>query len=213
MKYFILISSFCLLSFTVFSQDKKAKAILDAMSSKYQKMATFAANFTYGNEGANSKITGAQTGSVIVKGIKFKIKTAGQEIFNNGKEMFTYVKENNEVNITNPNETDDQDFSPTKIYSIYKKGYTYVFKDEKKDGNDVIETVELTPTTSKSNISKIWISVSKTDRSIKSWRVLDKSGKKMLFRIDKFTPNAPATDASFVFDKKKYPSVEVVDLR
>ena len=37
--------------------------------------------------------------------------------------------------------------------------------------------------------------------------------KKTVFRIDKFVPNVPAADAMFIFDKSKYPGVEVVDLR
>ncbi|RYF62489.1 MAG: outer membrane lipoprotein carrier protein LolA, partial [Cytophagaceae bacterium] len=34
-----------------------------------------------------------------------------------------------------------------------------------------------------------------------------------VYTITKFTPNAPAPDALFTFDKSKYPGVEVVDLR
>ncbi|HLO45583.1 MAG TPA: outer membrane lipoprotein carrier protein LolA [Leadbetterella sp.] len=195
------------------AQDKKAEAILDAMSAKYKALKTFNANFTYGVEGANMKLSNVFTGNVTVKGNKFKLKTAGQEIFNNGKDLYTYVKETNEVNISEFNPNDDSDFSPTKIYSIYKKGYKYIFKEEKKEGSVSYEVVELSPTSGKSNVAKIQITVNKTDKSIKTWKVWDKSGKKTLFRIDKFVPNVAATDALFTFDKAKYPGVEVVDLR
>lgn len=195
------------------AQDKKAEAILDAMSAKYKALKTFNANFTYGIEGANMKLSNVFTGNVTVKGNKFKLKTAGQEIFNNGKDLYTYVKETNEVNISEFNPNDDSDFSPTKIYSIYKKGYKYIFKEEKKEGSVSYEVVELSPTSGKSNVAKIQITVNKTDKSIKTWKVWDKSGKKTLFRIDKFVPNVAATDALFTFDKAKYPGVEVVDLR
>jgi outer membrane lipoprotein-sorting protein len=195
------------------AQDKKAEAILDAMSAKYKALKTFNANFTYGVEGTNMKLTNVFTGNVTVKGNKFKLKTAGQEIFNNGKDIYTYVKETNEVNISDFNPNDDSDFSPTKIYSIYKKGYKYIFKEEKKEGAASYEVVELSPTSGKSNVAKIQISVNKSDKSIKTWKVWDKSGKKTVFKIDKFVPNVPATDALFTFDKAKYPGVEVVDLR
>jgi len=204
---------FCLLSFNVSAQDKKAQGILDAMSAKYKSFNTFNANFTYGVEGANAKLTNVFTGNVTVKGNKFKLKTAGQEIYNNGKELFTFVKETNEVNISDLNPNDENDFSPTKIYTIYKKGYKYNFKEELKLGGIVYEVVELMPTNGKSNISKIHISVNKNDKSIKTWKVWDKSGKKTVFKIDKFVPNVPASDATFNFDKSKYPGVEIVDLR
>jgi outer membrane lipoprotein carrier protein len=195
------------------AQDKKAEAILDAMSAKYKALKTFNANFTYGIEGANLKLTNVFTGNVTVKGNKFKLKTAGQEIFNNGKDIYTYVKETNEVNISDFNPNDDSDFSPTKIYSIYKKGYKYIFKEEKKEGAASYDIVELSPTSGKSNVAKIQITVNRNDKSIKTWKVWDKAGKKTVFRIDKFVPNVPAADALFTFDKTKYPGVEVVDLR
>lgn len=201
-----------LMGFGVFAQDKKAESILDAMSAKYKALKTFNANFTYGVEGANAKLTNVFTGNVTVKGNKFKLKTAGQEIYNNGKDIYTFVKETNEVNISEFDPKDDSDFSPTKIYSIYKKGYKYVFKEEKKEGAASYEVVELSPL-AKSNVAKIQITVNKSDKSIKTWKVWDKAGKKTVFRIDKFVPNVPAADAMFSFDKSKYPGVEVVDLR
>lgn len=195
---------------TVFAQgDARASAILDKMSAKYQNMRAFSANFTYGPETAAKKMTG----TVVVKGGKFKLSMVGQEIYNNGKEVYTYVKETNEVNVTDYNPADEADFSPSKIYSIYKKGYKYLFKEELKQGAQVFEVVELSPTAKSGSVAKIQITVNKNDKSIKSWKIWDKKGKTTLFRVDKFVPNFPATDAMFTFDKTKYPGVEVVDLR
>lgn len=213
MKFIILFFSLAIFSFEIAAQDKKAESILDAMSAKYKSLTTFNANFTYGVETTNNKLTNVFTGNVTVKGNKFRLKTAGQEIFNNGKDLFTFVKETNEVNISEFDPKDDSDFSPTKIYSIYKKGYKYIFKEEKTEAGKSYEVIELSPLGGKSNVAKIQITVNKSDKSIKTWKVWDKSGKRTVFRIDKFTPNVPATDALFTFDKSKYPGVEVVDLR
>jgi outer membrane lipoprotein carrier protein len=139
------------------------------------------------------------------------LKLAGQEIFANGKEMYTYVKETNEVNVTDfdPKNTIDV----TKIYTIYKKGYKYIFVEEVKEGSNFYEVVELSPENSKSDVAKVQIRVNKKDKTVKSWKIIHKNGKRETFRMDKFTPNVPAEDAIFTFDKKKYPGVEVVDLR
>lgn len=190
--------------------DARASAILDKMSTKYQNMKGFSANFTYGPEVSTAK---KLSGTVIVKGSKFKLSMVGQEIYNNGKEVYTYVKETNEVNVTEYNPADEADFSPSKIYSIYKKGYKYMFKEEIKQGAQVFEVVELSPSGKNASVSKIQITVDKNDKSIKSWKIWDKKGKTTLFRVDKFVPNFPATDAMFTFDKAKYPGVEIVDLR
>lgn len=204
----------CLVTFVTFAQkDKKATAILDEMSKKYQSMKSFSASFTYGVEGSNAKMVESYKGDVTIKGGKFRLKMAGQEMFANGKELYTYIKETNECNVTDFNPNDQEDLSPTKIYSIYKKGYKYVFLEEVKEGSQFYEVVELSPENKSSKIAKVQIKVDKKDKTVKSWKVWDKNGKRTVFRVDKFTPNAPATDAMFTFDKKKYPGVEVVDLR
>lgn len=213
-KILVLTANLLIMSSLVMAQkDKKATVILDEMSKKYQTMKSFSAAFTYGIEGANAKLTESYKGDVTVKGVKFKLKMAGQEVFANGKDMYSYVKETNECSVTgfDPNEMDA--LSPTKIYSIYKKGYKYVFVEEVKEGSQFYEVVELSPEDKSSKVAKVQIKVNKNDKSVKSWKVWDKSGKRTVFRVDKFMPNTPADDQLFTFDKKKYPGVEVVDLR
>jgi outer membrane lipoprotein carrier protein len=203
-----------LLIINVYAQkDPKATVILDEMSKKYQNMKSFGASFTYGVEGANAKLTESYKGDVTVKGMKFRLKMAGQEVFANGKEIYAYTKETNECSITDFNPNENSDFSPTKIYTIYKKGYKYVFLEEVKEGSQSYQVVELSPEDKNSKVAKVQIKVNKADKSVKSWKIWDKSGKRTIFRMDKFTPNAPAEDALFTFDKKKYPGVEIVDLR
>lgn len=213
-KILVVIANLLIISNLVVAQkDKKATAILDEMSKKYQTMKSFSAAFTYGVEGTNAKLTESYKGDVTVKGIKFRLKMAGQEVFANGKDLYTYVKETNECNVTEFNPTEMEELSPTKIYTIYKKGYKYVFLEEVKEGSQFYEVVELSPEDKSSKIAKVQIKVDKKDKSVKSWKVWDKNGKRTVFRVDKFSPNAPADDKIFTFDKKKYPGVEVVDLR
>ncbi len=193
------------------AQDPKAKNILDAMSKSFKAMNAYQANFTYSTEGVGVKETAK--GDVTVKGTKFRLKLIGQEIFNNGQTVSTYVKETNEVTINNY-EPSDSDINPAKIYSIYKKGYKYVFIEEQKQGTTVYEVIELTPENKASQVKNVRISVDKKDKSVKSWKITNKDGKKTIFKVDKFMANpAGVTDTFFTFDKTKYAGVEVVDLR
>lgn len=209
----LILFSILLISINTLAQDKKAEGILNAMSAKYKSYKTYNATFSYGAEASNGKVGQKFTGNVTVKGDKFLLKTAGQEIYNNGKDIYTFVKETHEVNISEISSNSDNDFSPTRIYSIYKNGYKYNFKQEQKIGNAVYNIIELSPSTSKANVSKIQMTIKKSDNSISSWRVFDKSGKRTVFNISKFVPNVAVSDATFNFDKRKYPGVEVVDLR
>lgn len=213
-KILVLTASLLIVSSLVMAQkDKKATAILDEMSKKYQTMKSFSASFTYGVEGTNAKLTESYKGDVTVKGAKFRLKMLGQEVFTNGKELYSYTKETNECQVSEFNPAEMDALSPTKIYTIYKKGYKYVFVEEVKEGSQLYEVIELSPEDKGSKVAKVQIKVDKKDKSVKSWKVWDKNGKRTVFRVDKFMPNAPADDKIFTFDKKKYPGVEVVDLR
>jgi len=188
-------------------KDKRAADILDAMSKKYSALNAYQATFTTTGGAGNYK------GDLAVKGDKFRLTLAGQEVFTDGKIMSTYVKETNEVNVQNYDQGDASELNPAKIYSLYKKGYDYKFTGEQKAAGQPVEVVELTPEKKNGQISKVQIAIAKNDKSIKSWKIYDKSGKATSYKIDKFTPNPNLPDNYFVFDKAKHPGVEVIDLR
>jgi outer membrane lipoprotein carrier protein len=213
MKKLWILLALIIASINTQAQDAKAGAILDAMSAKYKSMKTFTANFTYGVMSSSGKTGRARAGNIAVKGVKFKLNMAGQEIYNNGSEIYSYVKETNEVNVTEFDASADSQFSPANIYGIYKKGYKYTYKGVKTVGGVTTEVVELVPLKATGNIKKIEISVDKSSKAIKSWKLTDDSGKTTIFDIQKFTPNVNLSDSYFSFISSKYPGVEIVDLR
>ncbi|WP_310589154.1 MULTISPECIES: outer membrane lipoprotein carrier protein LolA [Dyadobacter] len=188
--------------------DKKSSVILEAMSSKYQKIKSFKAMFTYTPEGGKPL-----KGEATVKGTKFRLKMAGQEIFNDGKLMATYIKETNEVNLQDFDPTATGDLDPTKIYTAYKKGFKYAFLKEQKAGAKTLEVVELTPTKKESQVNKVQIAVNKADKSISSWTIFQKNGQEVTYTLNDFKPDVTVADSYFAFNAKQYPGVEVVDLR
>lgn len=188
-------------------KDKRASDILDAMSAKYKSLGSYQTAFTYANGKESYK------GDLTVKSTKFRLKLAGQEVFNDGKTMATYVKESNEVNIQDYDDSANGEFNPTVIYSIYKKGFSYKFLKETQQAGRTLEVIELTPEKKKSQITKLQIGVDKADKSVRNWQITNKDGQITTYVITKFTPNAGVPDSYFVFDKSKYPGVEVVDLR
>ena len=209
LKIITLILALLSFSDSLFAQgDKKSTAILDAMSSRYQKIKSFKAIFTYTPDGGKSL-----KGDATVKGTKFRLKMAGQEIYNDGKLMATYIKETNEVNLQDFDPTATGDLDPTKIYSAYKKGFKYAFLEEQKEGSNVYEVVELTSTNKNSQVGKVQIHVNKKDKSIWSWKIFQKNGQKVTYKVDQFQPDVAVADNFFTFNAKQYPGVEVVDLR
>lgn len=200
MKQIIL---FVFLSLPVLAQSNSAVNMIDKMQQKYKGMGSFSANFSYQTEGSAN-----MTGSITVKGTKFRLKTAGQEIFNNGKEVATYIKEINEVNISSFDPADG-DLNPAKIYTFDKKGYK--FKLVSESGGTA--TIEMAPGAKASQVKQITLKINSADYTVKEWTIVNKAGKKQVFKVTKLNPKAGVDDSYFTFSKKTFPGVEVNDLR
>jgi outer membrane lipoprotein-sorting protein len=193
-------------------QDPRAGKILDAMRAKYQAMKVFNAAFTQTLENPSSKIKETMQGDITVSGEKFRLKLKDQEIINNGTTIWTYMKSENEVNISD-NDPDDQQMSPNAIFTLYQKGYKYAFAEEKREGGQVYNIIELSPLDKNNSVYKVLIQINKKDNSVKSWKMFRNNGNRYTYTIKDFDPN-PAVDANyFAFDKSKYKGVKVIDLR
>jgi len=196
----------------VAQQDPKAGKILDAMSTKYQAYKSYQADFTQTLENTSAKVKQNLSGNIIVAGQKFRLKLSGQEVINDGKTTWTYLKNENEVNISDT-DPDAQDMSPSQIYTMYKKGYKYTYAQAATEAGEAIDVIELTPESRTNDVFKVRIKVRKKDSSVKSWEMFKKNGNRYTFTIKNFKPNVPVTASTFSFDKAKYKGVKVVDLR
>lgn len=200
---------FLALPFGLLAQDeKRATAILDATSKRYQAYSSYKAVFNY-SAGSGR----AAKGEALVKGQKFKMKMADQEILTDGKLMATYMKESNEVTLQDYDPQEIGDLSPTKIYLAYKNGYKNTFIGETKANGRTYENVRLTPTASNSQISKVELKIDKENKSIKGWKIFAKGNDATTFEVTDFTPNATLADTEFVYNRKNFPGVEEIDLR
>ncbi len=193
-------------------QDPKAGKILDAVSAKYTALKSFEAGFTQTLENPAAKLKQNLTGDVTVSGQKYHLKTSGQEVINDGKTTWTYLKSENEVNISE-SDPSNQDMSPAQMYSMYKKGYKYTYVQSLKDAGVASDLIELTPEDRKNDVFKVQLIVGTADKAIHSVKTFKKNGTRTTFTLKNFKPNVPVTATSFAFDKAQHPGVKVVDLR
>ena len=73
--------------------------------------------------------------------------------------------------------------------------------------------VELTPVDKSKPFFKLLIGIDKKTNIIVNTRVFEKNGNRYTYGISGIQTNTAMADDSFVFDAKKFPKVEVVDLR
>jgi outer membrane lipoprotein-sorting protein len=202
-----------IVTFTVSAQyDPKALEILDAMSKKYKATPAFEANIACTLTNDVDKINEEFKGKISVKGDKFRMVLPEQEVINNGVTIWTYLPEAKEVNIDNydPN---SEDVNPSKMHEVYKKGFKYLYLQDKTEGGVMCEEIDLVPEKKDAQYFKIKMFINKKDKTIQSFTLFDKGGNRYKYTISKFSPNVKIDDTVFAFDPKKYPGVEVIDLR
>jgi outer membrane lipoprotein-sorting protein len=135
-----------------------------------------------------------------------------QEIINNGTTLWTFMKSENEVNISD-NDPEDQQMSPSAIFTLYKKGYKYALVDEIREAGQGYNIIELSPEDKNNPVFKVRLQINKKDNSLKSWTMFRNNGNRYSYSIKNFNPS-PEVDANFFsFDKSKYKGVKVIDLR
>lgn len=198
---------------SIFAQyDPKALEILEAMSKKYKAYTTFEANITSSMTNETEGIKEEFKGKITVKSDKFRLVMDDQEIINDGTTVWTYLPAAKEVNIDNY-DPDADEINPSRIYDLYKKGFKYLYLEDQTEGGVLCEVVDLVPDKKDAQYFKIRMNIGKKDRSIQSWTMFDRSGNRYKYTITKFTPNVAVADNLFTFDPKKYPGVEIIDLR
>lgn len=192
--------------------DPKALTILDVMSEKYNSLGSYSASFTYVLENDLESIHEEFAGNIIVKGDMFKLDLGDQEVYNDGETMWTYLKDVNEVNI-DYYFPEDEDMTPSSIFSAYKRGYKYIFLEEETIDNAIYNVVDLVPDDQDKPFFKVRLWIKKNDHSLYRWKLFDRTGNTYLYTITKFNDTYNAKEAEFTFDASKYPGVTEIDLR
>ncbi|MDR0231650.1 MAG: outer-membrane lipoprotein carrier protein LolA [Dysgonamonadaceae bacterium] len=211
--FIIAVISAC--SMQVFAQkDAKAKEILDLSSQKYAEAGAISASFTMNIKDEKAKTTYSFDGHIQMKGNKFHFSTPDIDSWFDGKTQWVYQKESEEVNITEPSEEEVQMINPSFIFDMFRKGSNYKFIGEKKDikQRNVYE-IELTPSNKKGEIQKITVQINKEDYMPVMFTIFYKNNLQNIIYINSYKTKQTLPDSNFVFDKKKFPDVEIIDLR
>ena len=194
------------------TSDPAAKKILDQASAKIKSFKSVQATFTYQVQDAQGTAQGTKKGTLNMKGNKYVVLITGQEIFCDGKTIWTYDKSANEVTITKV-DPGSNTLSPQKLLTnFYDKDFLYKLNGEQKMGTKTVVEIEMTPIDKTQNFHKVYLYVDKKSNLVTSGKMLDKSGNRYIYTINSLNGKANLSDASFTFDKSKHPGVEEVNL-
>ena len=192
--------------------DGGATTILQSVAKKYQTFTSMSINYTFKVE-KDKKVIQTMTGTIKIKGEKYTAKLGNQELFCDGKTIWNYQKESEEVSIFEVDPDDpDNILNPAKLLKGWSKIYSAKFIREETQQNKVLQIIDLKPL-KQADVYKVRVLIDKNKKELYALSTYEVDNTVSTYYIDKFTANAALDDKQFTFDTTAHPEVDVYDMR
>jgi outer membrane lipoprotein-sorting protein len=215
MKKSILFTTLFVLAAIYQSSAQTSKEILDKLSAKAKTFKTITADFAYTLNNPKSNTNQTMNGSVKIKGSKYYVTMSNFQIWCDGKTVWNYNKEGNEVTIDNLADVKDGGFDPAELFTIWEKN----FKHEMKNASATVDGVAcyqiaLYPNDVKSKAyHTIILNIDKTKMEVLKAEIKTRENATITYKVKSFKTTNEIADGEFIFNKAKFPGVEEIDNR
>lgn len=205
MKKFVPIAFLLLFSFSSHAQDKKAKDLLDQVTSKVKSYKNIVIDFKYALNNSKENINQESKGNVTIQGNMYVLNLMGVTKMFDGKKIYTINPEDEEISITKFNEKDDTAVSPSKMLTFFNTGYKFFWDIVQNVKGRQIQYIKLTPTNGKDQRKEILLGIDIQTKNIYNLIEVGKNGTKTTLTVNSFKTNQPLSKNQFTFDASKYP--------
>ena len=208
----IVLSGLLMTGNLIFAQSKEnSDEILKEVSEKTKSFSSIKVNFTYNMDNPGAKVHESETGTLLVKGGKYRLDIAGQIVINDSKTSWTYISDANEVQMNDVEENEGA-ITPARLLSSYSEDYKSKLTGEVTRNGKAQYVIELKPNNDKS-VTAVEINIDKELLRIMRIAIQDKNGNTFTYLVNKFETNVPVKDSDFTFNAADFPGVEVIDMR
>jgi len=206
MKRIILLMVIAVVSsFSVDAQsDTKSKNLLDEVSDKMNGYQNIYVEFKYVLNNTKENVHQETRGNATLKGDLYNVNFLGTNQLYDGKNVFTIIPEDEEVNISDADADDDNTLTPSKFFSFYKKGFTYNWDELKNLNGRQIQYVRLMPIDTNSEIKTVLLGIDVKTKHIFNLIEEGKNSTVTTLTISKFKTNQTLSNKFFSFDEEKY---------
>jgi outer membrane lipoprotein-sorting protein len=205
--FFLLMGSF------LFAQegDKRSQEILKQVADKTKAYETISVKFAYAMDNNEANIHESYEGTLLIKGDMYRLNIGGQVVICDGKTVWTYIEDAEEVQIHDAS-TGSEGITPSMLLTSYNKDYrSKLIKDGIENGVKSW-VIDLVPIKGKS-FFKVRVTVDQAKKQFTSFSIYEKNGSLFTYRIKEFKPNVPAGPEKFTFRKSDFPGADIIDMR
>ncbi len=200
------------LSLVVFSlsakADPKLAKILAKVETQILQAKTLSTEFVIETTPAEMKKK-SQKGSFRSKANKYILILPDHEVYYDGKDQYSYLKDRKEVQISS---TKDGDFPflPQKMAGLYKGGqYEYILESQTAEH----WIFDFKPVDKKAEFFKVKLKILKKNHQMKEVQIFEKNGDRHLLTFQNMLFNTAIEDQLFSLNTNKLQGVRVEDLR
>ncbi len=194
-------------------QDQRAVRVINAVKKKLQSMNDLEARFSYKiiMRGKKNFKPIVKNGTLrMKKGNKYRIDLASQLILCDGKTVWTVLKDDEEVNISDYDP--EEGFSVQKLFSVFDKEMKVRYDGEKYLAGQKTKQLSFFPLSKKEDYFKILVWVNSSNLPVKM-EVWNRNGSVVTYELKSVKLNTGISDALFTFNKNQYSDYEINDLR
>jgi len=195
-------------------QDPAAREVLDKVAAKAKILKSIQADFELVIEDRKAKSKNASSGNLLMKQNKYKITASGNTVLYDGKTMWTYTTQNQEVTITEPDNSGEDFLSnPATLFNLYNRDFKYRYVRETSLNGVKYHEIDLFPKNLNQPYSRIKVFVGLKSEMPEIISSVGKDGVDYTVFMKNYVLDREVADAIFTFDIAKNKKVEVIDMR
>lgn len=195
-------------------QDPVAGQILERVAKKTNSLSSLQTDFELVIHDRKDGTRTTSKGTLLLKKEKYRLNSEGSMVYFDGTTMWTFIPENNEVTITQPELTSGNFLSnPSSFFDSYKEDFKYRYVREHVQNGIICQELDLFPKNLNQPYSRIKVIVNKTTDLPESISSIGKDGVDYIVSLKNVVINKLIADSEFTFNPSKHKKIEIVDMR
>ena len=182
--------------------EKIIRVMVDQMRS--HKNVEMAFNYQISPDGKT--LGESEKGHAWLQGEAYKIEMTDQQTISDGKTIWSYLIDDEEVMVSNASEGTDN--TPLKLLTSLDESYVATLSGIDAKG---IATIELA--NPKGQYKRVTMKVDTKKTELKSADIYLEDGNKFIIKVEEMKYDQKLDDKFFTFDEAKHPEVDVIDMR
>ena len=187
------------------SAQNNADAIIRVLVDKIKSHKNVEMAFSY-QIGSDKKLSESLKGHAWLQGEAYKTEMVDQQTISDGKTIWLYLIDDEEVMVSNASEGTDN--TPLKLLTSLNNSYVATLTNIDTQG---VASIELA--NPKGQYKRVTLKINAKKTELKSVDIYMEDGNKISITVEEMKFDQKLDDNFFTFDTKKHPKVDVIDMR